>query len=650
MRNKKFWLIFTFFLLFPGFLVLPSCGKKYDINIVLSGALDSEYISSVSLPKAENGEYRASLSGEKSYQFEIVYKNGYDITDIYINGKDDTVDVRKESGEEVWGKIVVTINPTRDRTYNLIVSEPTKMVEAVEVEGVDEAQITSACERNLLEEMKIYATHSNQTDFYPLSCFTGENASQYKLIFDLTNKTAKFNVQMPNMFKTAALGSFAKVGDTYFSCQQDKNDSCLYTFSIALNSTNYTQFKQKITFNFDFLENKENYKVFGFNEKFDSSESDYKFLLSSNGGLIKEFGQEKTYTVSLDRTHYTQEYLALLDMLDLSKVVVCIGDEEVQTRYNDIDENITFSLANCDLPCDYGINGDNFAFSIKNLQLKRNYVGYDVSANSCLESTLAFDGTNLNMFRFDVDDDVKTLHFASKISPTQSITFKTTFDLLSSIYSTVNIDITFVGNNYVLNDIDVLELLNSKEDKDLSEDILISGNTVGITFSIDYKSEDKKIYIQAIYENSNFGMFNGVQAQVSGEQINYTIEFKSSDFQTSDWAYQDLSLLNPIVNNKVTVAATYQKEMDFSVATILQNVTWNDVNSCGMKISYFCDEEEVQPNSAILIERGGSMSAQNNGISIKRNMHLTSGPYYVVGADGTYEIITNIVCDFVKNT
>ena len=52
-KNRLFLVIFSIFLLFPG-LLLCSCGRKHNLNIMLSGGLDEEYISSISMQKVEN--------------------------------------------------------------------------------------------------------------------------------------------------------------------------------------------------------------------------------------------------------------------------------------------------------------------------------------------------------------------------------------------------------------------------------------------------------------------------------------------------------------------------------------------------------------------------------------------------------------------
>ena len=656
-KNRLFLVIFSIFLLFPG-LLLCSCGRKHNLNIMLSGGLDEEYISSISLQKVENSQqlqYRESVTVAKQYQFEIAYKNGYDISDIYINGTDNDVEVKKVKGEDTWWKIVVIFTPTKDKTYNLIITEPRKMIEEVEVE-VAETQLES-CARDLSQEVKIYASFEDENDFYTLSNFISENSNQYKVVFDLTEKVAKFQIKMPNMFTNSALNNFASIGETFFTCQQDKDDVCIYTFSINLNSNNYTLFQSNIKLNFEILQEKSNYLEFEINSVYESDESAYKFqLISAKEGegdfslnFKKTFGSAKTYKIKLDRTHSSQEELERLNMIDLSKVKVYIGDRDVATQYDDTEDTLTFTLQENDLPYDYNINDNKFNFAVRNLQLKVNYYSYIVQTDADLNNSLLFDDVKINEFKYSIlENNAKISLYGSNLSPKNKIQFTSNYNLLTSIYSKINLSLTFMGNNYTLNEIDILSLLNSEEDVEFEEDLMISESIEGVTATIIYNSQDKKIYIDAIYEGGQCSRFNAVKLELSGKKINFTLEFTSSDFQTSQWEYADSSSIGTIVNDSINVYASNKEKIDFTVLTTLNNASWGNENTWGLRITYFCNEEEVLPQTAIITDRGGSMSQSNNGITVTKKLTLTNGNYYIQNSEGQYEIITKIVCDFVK--
>lgn len=656
-KNKLFYVIFAIFLLFPG-LLLCSCGKKHNINIMLSGGLEEEYISSISLNKVENSQsiqYRESVTVSQQYQFEIVYKNGYDISDIYINGTDKDVEVKKVKGEDTWWKIVVIFTPTQDKTYNLIITEPQKMIKNVGVE-VNKSQLENSA-RDLAEEIKIFACHNDENDFYPLSNFTGENSNQYKIVFDLTEKIAKFQIKMPNMFTNTALSTFASIDETYFTCKQDADDVCLYTFSINLNSNNYMLFESNIKLNFEILQDEANYIVFEINSVFESDESAYKFqIVSANEedgdfttNLKKTFGRAKTYKVKLDRTHSSPEELEKLNMLDLYKVKVYIGNKTVEADYDDIDDTLTFTLQNYDLPFDYEINDNKFNFSVGNLQLKNGYYSYIVQTERNFNNSLKFDDVSLNEFKFDIVNDVKNLQYATNITPKNKIQFSSNYNLLTSIYSKINLSLTFMNNNYTINEIDILSLLNSEENIQFDEDVVASESIEGVTTTFIYNSEDKKIYIDAVYEGNQCSRFSSVKLELSGKKINFTLAFTSTDFQTSSWEYADSVSLGGIVDNKVNVYASNQEKIDFSILTTLNNASWGNEYTWGMKISYFCGENEVSPKSAIITDRGGSMSQTDEGIMVTKKLTMTNGYYYIQNSEGQYEILTKIVCDFVKN-
>ena len=683
-KNRLFLIIFAIFLLFPG-LLLCSCGKKYDINIILSGDLAEEYISSVTLKKTATTpvQYRESVTVSKQYQFEIVYKNGYDISDVYVNGTDKNVEVKKVKGEDTWWKIVFIFTPKQDKTYLFSISEPRKMLEEVGVEFSDD-QLEN-CGRDLAQEIKIFARHDGVGDFYPLSNFSGENSEQYKLVFDLTEKIAQIKIKMPNMFTNAALGKLVSAGELYFTCRQDKDDVCLYTFSMNVNSSNYTFLQSNIKLNLDLLQDENSYIAFEINSDYESDESAYKFKIISakeddgnfDTNLKKTFGKAKTYKAKLDRTYSSQEEAELLNMLDLFNIKVFIGDRQVATKYNDIEDTFTFTLQNYDLPCDYNINENKFNFAVRNLQLKNGNSSYNVQTEINFNNELSFDDKNLNEFKYSIDENyVKTSQYASPLSPKNKIEFKSNYNLLTSIYSQIDLTLNFMGNNYTINDIDILTLLNSGEDVPIlslpnteeEEGILPSENVDGVTIQILYKAQDKRIYIDAIYDGSNCSRFNGVTLELSGEEITFTLEFKSSDFETGLWEYKDSSTLGTIENDKVgpiasneksislpvatvtaiQVIASNEKTIDFSISTILKNASWGNESTWGMKITYFGKENEIQPQNALIIENGGSMSQSSEGITITKKMTLTNGGYYIQNSDGQYELLTKIVCDFVK--
>ncbi len=657
-KNRLFLIIFSIFLLLPG-LLFCSCGKKHKINIMLSGGLDEEYISSITLNKTDDDsvtQYRESIVVSKQYQFEIVYKNGYDITDIYINGTDKNVEVKKIKGEDAWWKIVVVFTPTEDKTYNLIITEPRKMVEEVGVEFEEEGLENFG--RDLMSELKIYACHNNAYDFYPLTNFKEDNLGQYKIVFDLTEQKARVQIKMPNMLTNSALNKFLSIGEgMYFNCAQDNNDVCLYTFSINLTSTNYTLFQSNVKLDFELLQDSQNYLVFDINNEYESDESIYKFKLVSakededfKTNFKKTFGKAKTYKLKLDRTHSTQEEGAVLNMLDLSRVTVYVGDKATATHYDDIEDVLTFTLQNTDLPIDYYINDNKFNFSVRNLQLKNGYLSYAIQAETGFENSLYFDDEKINEFKFDINENyVKSSIYASGLSPRNKVQFTSNYNLLTSIYSQINISFTFMGNNYTLNEVDILSLLNSEEDVEFSDEVMASESVEGVVTTIRYSVQDKKVYIDATYEGNRCSSFNGANIEISGRKIAFSLEFKSSDFQTSQWEYAQTSSLGGIVDDKVTVYASKQEKIDFSVLTTLQNTSWGNEYTWGMKITYFCDNKEVTPQTSIIADNGGSMSQSNDGIVITKKMTLTNGHYYIQNSEGQFELITKIICDFVKN-